>query len=92
MDEPLQKESKHFLTQDDEQKELMAFKTKCMQKFIEKMKKWLDNWSLKQEYLVGLRDQFALDTVQINSWLKELSTHSFCESCSKMRPTITSLS
>ena len=81
-----------FVTQDDEQKELMAFKTKCVQNFVKKMKKWLDNWTLKQEYLVRLRDQFALDSAQINSRLNELSTHSLCESCSKIRPIVTILS
>jgi hypothetical protein len=70
VDEPIQKEGKPSITQDDEQKDLMAFKTKCVHNFIEKMKKWLDNWTLKQEYLVGLRDQFALDTAQINLRLK----------------------
>jgi len=25
------------------------------------MQKWLDNWSLKQEYLVNLRKEFTID-------------------------------
>ena len=52
----------------------MAFKTKCVQNFIEKMKKWLDNWTLKQDYLVNLRNQFALDTVRMNSGLAQLAS------------------
>lgn len=28
------------------------------------MKKWLDNWTLKQEYLVNLRKQFACDSAR----------------------------
>jgi hypothetical protein len=33
----------------------VEFKTKCIRKFVEMMKLWLDNWTLKQEYLVNLR-------------------------------------
>lgn len=35
---------------------LLDFKTKCIRNFIANMKKWLDNWTLKQEYLVNLRN------------------------------------
>ena len=34
---------------------LGEFKTKCVKQFINHMKKWLNNWELKQEYLVNLR-------------------------------------
>jgi L-amino acid N-acyltransferase YncA len=34
----------------------LDFKTKCIIKFVDMMKKWLDNWTLKQEYLVSLRE------------------------------------
>ena len=37
-----------FKKKDEEQKEIIKFKTKCVHNFIEKMKKWLDNWTLKQ--------------------------------------------
>lgn len=60
----------------------MAFKTKCVQNFILKMKKWLDNWTLKQEYLVSLRDQFAFDTTKIHGFLKQISSQQLCPECS----------
>lgn len=60
----------------------MNFKTKCVQNFIQKMKKWLDNWTLKQEYLVGLRDQFAMDSLRMNDLITQLSSQSFCQECS----------
>jgi len=41
---------------DEEQKTLNTFKTKCVITFIKRMKKWLNNWTLKQEYLVNLRN------------------------------------
>lgn len=66
----------------------MAFKTKCVQNFIEKMKKWLDNWTLKQDYLVNLRNQFALDTFRMNSCLVQLNSSSICEGCNTLKPLI----
>ena len=53
--------------QDAEQQKLIEFKTKCIITFIEKMKKWLDNWTLKQEYLVNLRNQFSVDSETFES-------------------------
>jgi hypothetical protein len=40
---------------------LSEFKTKCIRQFIHHMKKWLANWELKQEFLVNLRHQFAIE-------------------------------
>lgn len=54
-----------FKKKDEEQEEIIKFKTLCVQNFIEKMKKWLDNWTLKQEYLVRLRDEFSMNTVAL---------------------------
>lgn len=36
------------------------------------MKKWLDNWTLKQEYLVGLRKGFAADSIALESILEQV--------------------
>lgn len=47
--------------QDEEYEKQIQFKTKCIKTFVAKMKKWLGNWELKQEYLVNLRKAFALD-------------------------------
>ena len=33
----------------------MDFKTKWIINYVEKMKMWLNNWELKQEYLKNLR-------------------------------------
>lgn len=38
------------------------FKTECIKKFIKMMQKWLENWELKQEYLVSLRTEFAIES------------------------------
>jgi hypothetical protein len=38
-----------------EMQKLMDFKTGWIIKYVEKMKKWLSNWELKQEYLKNLR-------------------------------------
>lgn len=62
-----------FRKKDEEQKEIIRFKTKCVHNFIEKMKKWLDNWTLKQEYLVGLRDEFSMDTAALKKLISELA-------------------
>jgi hypothetical protein len=35
------------------------------------MKKWLDNWTLKQEYLVGLRKEFAAHSIAFESVLEK---------------------
>jgi hypothetical protein len=84
MDEPLQEKGKFLYIQDDEQKDLIAFKTKCVYNFIEKMKKWLDNWTLKQEYLVGLRDQFALDTVKMTQLISQIGSSDICLKCTSV--------
>lgn len=36
------------------------------------MKKWLDNWTLKQEYLVGLRKEFAGNSIAFESILEKI--------------------
>lgn len=38
---------------------MIEFKTNCIRKFVAMMKRWLDNWTLKQEYLVSLREEFS---------------------------------
>jgi hypothetical protein len=45
---------------------LSEFKTKCIREFVERMKKWLNNWELKQEYLVNLRSEFVIDSSSLN--------------------------
>ena len=67
-----------FKKKDEEQKEVIRFKTKCVLNFIEKMKKWLENWTLKQEYLVGLRDEFSMNTEKIKKLIADLAA---CHSC-----------
>lgn len=41
---------------------VIEFRTKCIHRFIENMKKWLNNWEFKQEFLVNLRKEFAYDS------------------------------
>jgi hypothetical protein len=45
------------------------------------MQKWLDNWTLKQEYLVGLRNQFSVDTIKLKELINEIASNRFCEEC-----------
>jgi hypothetical protein len=45
------------------------------------MKKWLDNWTLKQEYLVGLRKEFAVDSRTLLGKFDEVFG-GFCNICS----------
>jgi hypothetical protein len=51
-----------FKQKDSELGKLNEFKTKCIRQFVGSMKKWLNNWELKQEYLVNLRSEFAVDS------------------------------
>jgi hypothetical protein len=44
-----------YQKKDNELQKAFTFKTKCIIKFVDMMKKWIDNWTLKQEYLVNLR-------------------------------------
>lgn len=44
---------------------VIEFRTKCIHKFIEHMKRWLNNWEFKQEFLVNLRKEFAHDSTQL---------------------------
>jgi len=48
------------------------YKTECIKKYIKMMQKWLENWELKQEYLIGLRNEFVVYSGQINGILMEL--------------------
>lgn len=41
---------------------VIEFRTKCIHNFIEHMKRWLNNWEFKQEFLVNLRKEFAYDS------------------------------
>ena len=62
-----------FKKKEKEQKDVIEFKTKCIRKFVEMMKKWLGNWDLKQEYLVGLRKQFAVQNNDVDAKLKAIA-------------------
>jgi len=55
--------------QDMELQKLNEFKTKCIKTFVSNMQRWLDNWTLKQEYLVNLRNQFLIDDESIDKRL-----------------------
>lgn len=37
------------------------------------MKKWLNNWELKQEYLVNLKKDYAALTIAVSSKLKKMA-------------------
>jgi hypothetical protein len=67
--------------QDSEMLKLADFKTKCIRKFVSNMQKWLDNWTLKQEYLVNLRKEFLLDTNSIGLKIEEMRRLSLCGEC-----------
>ncbi len=43
------------------------------------MKKWLNNWELKQEYLVNLRKEYAAITLAINKLLEEMACKDYKE-------------
>lgn len=45
------------------------------------MKRWLDNWTLKQEYLVQLRDQFSHDTIRLKDLIGDLLSSRLCDKC-----------
>ena len=45
------------------------------------MQKWLDNWTLKQEYLVNLRNEFLVDTNTLNKKVAEVRELALCEGC-----------
>lgn len=49
-----------------------GFKTTCIRAYIDNMKKWLDNWTLKQEYLANMRKQFIYDSGRLENRLKEI--------------------
>jgi hypothetical protein len=38
------------------------------------MKMWLNNWELKQEYLVNLRNQFIMENAKMHQILNEIFT------------------
>ena len=59
----------------------IEFKTRSICKFVEMMKKWLDNWTLKQEYLVGLRKQFAVDSRAFKEHFEALCGDRMCSAC-----------
>jgi hypothetical protein len=60
-----------YQKKDSEMHKVLEFKTKCIIKFVDMMKKWLDNWTVKQEYLVDLRKEFAADSVDFESLLEK---------------------
>lgn len=51
-----------FKKKDEEMGKVNEFRVKCIREYIAKMKKWLGNWEFKQEFLVGLRKEFACDS------------------------------
>jgi hypothetical protein len=61
-----------FKKKDLELLKLNEFKTKCITTFIGKMKKWLNNWELKQEYLVNLKKEFVATTYNLRNALNDL--------------------
>lgn len=61
-----------FQKKDAEMFKLNEFKTKCALTFIGKMKKWLNNWELKQEYLVNLKKDYAAINLAVSKLLKEM--------------------
>jgi predicted nuclease with TOPRIM domain len=58
--------------QDAEIVRLCEFKTKCIRQFISNMKKWLNNWELKQEFLVNLRNEFLVENENYHKLEDEL--------------------
>lgn len=48
---------------------LNEFKTNCIRNFIDNMKKWLDNYTLKSEYLGNMRKQFFFDSIRLHDKL-----------------------
>lgn len=69
------------MTQDGEMLRLSEFKTRCIRKFISNMQKWLDNWSLKQEYLVNLRKQFIVDNETLVGRIERAKGLGLCGRC-----------
>lgn len=45
----------YFKNKDIEMAKIGEFKTKCIRQYVSKMKRWLGNWELKQEFLGNLR-------------------------------------
>lgn len=45
------------------------------------MKRWLDNWSLKQEYLVNLRNSFLIDNQSLLDKMQMIKASLPCEKC-----------
>lgn len=68
-----------FQKKDAEMFKLNEFKTKCALTFIEKMKKWLNNWELKQEYLVNLKKDYAAINLSVSKLLKEMMVKDYKE-------------
>lgn len=71
------------VTQDVEANKLGEFKTKCIRKFVSNMQKWLDNWSLKQEYLVNLRKEFAAHSLEYAARVKQERERGYCDECQR---------
>ena len=81
-----------FKRKEAKQMEIQNFKTNCALKFIGMMKKWLGNWDLKQEYLVGLRKEFAVKNNDINDALKKVEEAKLCQDCEgRVRSVLTSI-
>jgi hypothetical protein len=64
---------------DLEMSKLGEFKTKCVKQFIAQMKKWLNNWELKQEFLVNLRNEFAIENENMHREINEMMEESICQ-------------
>lgn len=62
-----------FRKKDEEMGKVNEFRVKCIRAYIEKMKKWLGNWEFKQEFLVGLRKEFACDAEMMMEGLAKLA-------------------
>lgn len=57
------------------------FKTNCVKNFVKKMKTWIDNWTLKQQYLGNLRDEFGFDTLSLKAKIRQLEDLTLCQPC-----------
>jgi hypothetical protein len=57
------------------------FKTMCIRTFIERMQKWVNNWELKQDYLVRLRKESVIVFGRIRAGIGRLKNLKVCPQC-----------
>ena len=51
---------------------LLDFKTRCIRQFVAYMKRWLNNWELKQDFLINLRKDFGIENANMHQTLNAL--------------------